>query len=71
MTSPSNKPGGGEKSQRNSHFELALRNVMRLALQRRKSGFKEGDADHLLRFCASAGIVPTVLRMGDVKEPKP
>jgi hypothetical protein len=41
---------------------LALRNVMRLAMQRKRRGFKVGDADHLLRFCADAGVVPSVLR---------
>lgn len=46
--------------------ELALRNIMRLAMQMRqraKSGRTVEDAhEHLLRFCASAGVEPSILR---------
>ena len=47
-------------------LRLALRNVMRLALRmKRKLPEMTEYADHLLRFCASAGVAPSVLRGED------
>jgi hypothetical protein len=42
--------------------ERVLRNVLALAMKRRLHGFKDGDADHLMRFCREAGIEPNPLR---------
>lgn len=48
--------------QRAERATLALRNVRALALRMRKSDPE--NAGHLLRFCASVGVVASVLREG-------
>jgi len=53
-------------------MHLALRNVRALAVRIAKRGVHEADdAHHLLRFCADAGVVETVLRADEPTPPAP
>lgn len=51
----------GEAHTENAKYKLALRNVLAL-VSSRKELRKSEDGKHLMRFCAEAGIVPTILR---------
>lgn len=45
-----------------TRLDSALRNVRMLATRIQRRGYREGEADHLLRFCEKAGVTGSVLR---------
>lgn len=49
------------KDAHEKQLRLSLRNVLSLARQMKKRPVEDAE-DHLIRFCAEAGIVPLVLR---------
>ncbi len=51
--------------------ERSLRNVMLLAVRAKNQGWRPEDVDALLRFCAEAGVTPSILREGEAERQIP